>query len=110
MNHAKFQRLVESEAIGTDAASAIEKEWATKSRPRIIGVLREAKRISMRELQRRTNYNRGPIGGWFAALFALEDAGEVRFESEGGHPADAYSEAGVRVWAVWQKKGGVIKA
>jgi hypothetical protein len=109
MNHAEFQRLVESEAIDTEAASAIEKEWATKSRPRIVDVLREAKRISMRELQRRTNYNRGPIGGWFAALFALEDAGEVRFESASGQPADAYAEAGVRVWAIY-KKGGVIKA
>lgn len=108
MNHATFQRLVESEALGTEAASAIEKEWATKSRPRIIGVLRETKRIPMRELQRRTHYNRGPIGGWFAALFALEDAGEVRFESANGQPADAYSEAGVRIWAVY-KKGGVTK-
>lgn len=108
MDHAKFQRLVESEAIGTEAASAIEKEWATKSRPRIVAVLREAKRISMRELQRRTHYNRGPIGGWFSALFALEDAGDVRFEFDNGQPADAYTEAGVRVWAIC-KKGGVTK-
>jgi hypothetical protein len=65
----------------------LEKQWRAKSRNRIRKAVCEAGRIPLRDLQRRTNYNRGPVGMeepaaiWTQGFEDLENRGEIRLET-----------------------------
>jgi hypothetical protein len=83
--------------------------WVSRSCKKIRKIVSEAGRISMRDLQRKTNYNRAAVGveepqaRWWEALESLEKRGEIRFELLGGVRVEAWDiERGQRAWAVYQ--------
>lgn len=85
-----------------------EMAWRQRVGSRIIGVARASGRVSLRELQRRTNYNRQaagidePISVWYEVLESLTKQGHIRFENLDGTAVEV-REAGYRdrLWAVW---------
>lgn len=99
-----------------DARSQTEQRWYALSWKRIVTAMREAGRLSMRDLQRKTHYTRAPAGvdepqvHWFAALEALEKRGYLRFELADGAAVEMFDiEYRQRAWAVWtdRKKNDV---
>ena len=66
------------------------KEWRDRARVKIRNAVCNARRISMRELQRKTNFSRGPVGleeptrAWYEALESLMKAGKLRIETTDG--------------------------
>lgn len=88
-----------------------QKAWRQRVGNRLVNALRAAGRISLRELQRRTNYNRRavgiaePVSQWFEILEILAKQKRVRFENSDGKPLDLWeAECRDRVWIVWQPK------
>ena len=71
--------------------------WRKRSRVRITKLVKAAGRIALRDVMRRTHYNRGNVEGmegipaWFDGLEDLKKRGTVR--QEGERPE--------KVWLVW---------
>ena len=94
-----------------------QKQWREKIRARILRTVQANSPLSLRELQRRTSYRRGPsdsetnMAEWFEVLRALE--GQISFEEADGTPqkhlADCFSR---RIWVltVPQKKSDCQQA
>ena len=77
-----------------------EKIWIRKSRARIAKAILLAGRMSLRDLKRKTHYNRGSIGAWHDAADALERAGVLHYENQAGERAKLdYSEGRIFVVA-----------
>ena len=72
--------------------------WRKRSRERIAKLVKDAGRIALRDLMRRTHYNRGPgeesIPSWFDALEDLKARRMIR--EEGERPE--------KVWVIWAGK------
>lgn len=91
--------------------SAKLKVWRQRVDARIQNVTRVSGRLSLRELQRRTNYNRTaagveePIGVWYEILESLTKRKVLRVENADGRAIEPWeAERGDRLWAVWQGK------
>jgi hypothetical protein len=52
-------------------------EWEKRSTERILKAVRKAGNITIRDLERVTHYNRGPIDAWYRALERLEQRKQV---------------------------------